>query len=119
MGLQRYDNSFSSENWPARAEPAFVLEPTSLRLKVLGQVIELSGSTIPQSPKSLAACLLFNIIAMLGLTCGLGGLCHWLGSPLWLCLVAAGIGLAISASFALACLVLAFLVQREARSVLK
>jgi hypothetical protein len=86
---------------------------------MLGLGIELSGSTIPQSPKSLAACLLFNIIAMLGLTCGLGVLCHWLGGPPWLCLAAAGIGLAISASLALASLALAFVVPGRPWSVMK
>jgi hypothetical protein len=101
MDQQQREDSLSSENRPSTVGPDVVLEPTSLRLRMLGLGIELSGSTIPQSPKSLAACLLFNVIAMLGLTCGLGGLCHWLGGPLWLCLAAAGIGLVISASLAM------------------
>jgi hypothetical protein len=88
MDLQQREDGFSSENRPCGAGPAVVLEPTSLRLRVLGLGIELSGSTTPQSPESLAACLLLDVMAMLGLSCGLGGLCHWLGGPLWLCLAA-------------------------------
>jgi hypothetical protein len=102
MDLQPREDGVAGENRPSRAEPPFVLEPTSLRLRVLGLGMDFSGSTIPQSPNSLAATLLVNIIAMLLLTAGLGGLCHWLGGPLWLCLTAAGIGLAFSASLAIA-----------------
>lgn len=102
MDMRQREDGLSNENRPSRVAPTVVLEPTSLRLRVLGLSIELSGSTIPQSPKSLAACLLFDVIAMLGLTCGLAGLCHWLGGQLWLCLAAAGVGLVISASLALA-----------------
>jgi hypothetical protein len=106
MDLQRRDNSFASrdrtpvvsENQLRRTEPASVLESAALRLKVPGLSIELSGNTIPQSPKSLAVSDLVQNIATLVLTCGLGVLCRWLGASLWLCLVAVGIGLTISVS---------------------
>jgi hypothetical protein len=92
---QREDRSSGQDRHPT-AGPTVALEPTCLRVRMLGLAIEVNGSTAPQSPKSLAACLLLYITTMLGLTCGLAVLCHWLGGSLSVCLAAAGIGLTIS-----------------------
>jgi hypothetical protein len=98
MDLRSSGADRSNEDPPAWAESTSIRETSWLRVHALGFDLELGGSTNPRSPKSLASCLPLPIIAILGLTCGLGGFCRWLGSPLWVSLAAAGIGLTISTS---------------------
>jgi hypothetical protein len=93
MDLERTEADFSCGIGSGRAEP---LELTWVRFRAPWIALEVGGRTTPESPKSLAACLLFVIVAIMGLTSGLGGLVRWLGGPLWACLGAAGVGLAIS-----------------------
>jgi hypothetical protein len=86
----------SGEIPTSRADPSLLLEPVYVRIHALGMHMEVGSSTVPYSPKSLAACLLCISVAVLGLTCGLGALARWLGGPIWLCIAAAALGLVIS-----------------------
>lgn len=88
---------FSDEK-PAGSE----LEEHSIRFRGPGVELKFDAKTASDSPKSVAVCLLFAVAAILALTGGLGGLCHWLACPSWLCLTTAGIGLVISASLTVA-----------------
>jgi hypothetical protein len=110
MKLRRRRDSSPQEIRPAIAESPVtpeaqaVLETAMLHVSFAGMRLIAGGSSVPDSPKSQAACLLYNCMSVLGLTWGLGGFCRWLGGPIWLCLSGAGAGLAISAALVVASL---------------
>ena len=89
----------------ARADLEVMLEPAWIRFRSLGISLEAGCSSTPDSPKSFGVSLLLIMIAILGVTSGLGGLTRWLGGPVWLCLSAAGVGLVVSTAFSTALVV--------------